>query len=156
MCYNFLTARKEKEIGRYEGVRGLHHAYAGYELMHKKGYSEIANICLSHSFPYQNLGAYSGEYDCTPDELEIISSFLSEINYDDYDKLIQLADAMGTAHGVSIIDIRLLDVARRHGFNDYTLKKWDSVFMLKSYFDEKCNMNIYNLFCDEIRNFSFQ
>ncbi len=39
------------DIGRYEGVRKLHHVYAGYELLKGKGYNEISEICLSHSFP---------------------------------------------------------------------------------------------------------
>ena len=58
------------DIGRYEGVRGLHHIYAGYEMMRRKGYDLIADICLSHSFQYQDIGAYSGgDLDCTQEEL---------------------------------------------------------------------------------------
>lgn len=145
------------DIGRYEGVRGLHHIYAGYELMNEKGYTQIADICLSHSFPYQDLGAYSGgDYDCTESELSVITSFLSEKVYDDCDKLVQLGDSIGSAQGVCLIDVRLLDVARRHGFNDFTLKKWDSIFALKEYFDKLCNKNIYDLFYQEIREVSFR
>ncbi|MCL1830716.1 MAG: HD domain-containing protein [Oscillospiraceae bacterium] len=43
------------DIGRYEGIRELHHIYAGYELMQNKGYDQVAKICLSHSVPYQIL-----------------------------------------------------------------------------------------------------
>jgi len=46
------------DIGRYEGVRDLHHVYAGYELINNKGYDQLADICLSHSFPYQNIDEY--------------------------------------------------------------------------------------------------
>ena len=54
------------DIGRYEGVMGLRHIYAGYEMMMRKGYDLIAEICLSHSFPYQDIGAYSGgDLDCS-------------------------------------------------------------------------------------------
>jgi len=145
------------DIGRYEGVRGLHHIYAGYDLLNKKGFEEIATICLSHSFPYQCLGAYSGgDYDCSEAEMDVITSFLEQSEYNDYDKLIQLCDAMGMAEGVCMMEKRLVDATRRHGFNELTLKKWDSFFELKAYFDKLCNTNIYDLFYDEIRDVSFR
>lgn len=145
------------DIGRYEGVRGLHHIYAGYELMNRKGYDLIAGICLSHSFPYQHIGAYSGgDLDCTEDELRVITSFLSDTVYSEFDKLIQLGDAMGMAEGVCLIDVRILNVTRRHGFNDFTLRKWESIFSLKNYFDSLCHKNVYDLFYDEIREISFR
>ena len=144
------------DIGRYEGVRGLHHIYAGYDLLMKKGFPEIADICLSHSFPYQDFGGYSGgNLDCTSDELIVIKTFLTNKKYDDYDKLIQLGDAMGSAQGVCLIDIRVLDVVRRYGFNDFTLRKLDSIFALKEYFDKLCKQNIYDLFYEEIIKVSF-
>ena len=95
------------DIGRYEGVRELHHTYAGYELLKSKGYSLIAEICLSHSFPYQNIGEYFGKNDCSLQETEAIISFLANKTYNEYDKLIQLCDAIGTAIGISLIDVVL-------------------------------------------------
>ena len=144
------------DIGRYEGVRGLHHVYAGYEYMKAKGYDQIARICLSHSFPYQDIGAYSGgDIDCTEDELNVITTFLSEAMFDDYDKLIQLGDAIGSAEGVCLMEKRLAFVVRRYGFNDFTLRKWDAFFAIKDYFDKLCGKNIYDLFYEEIREVTF-
>lgn len=145
------------DIGRYEGVRGLHHIYAGYQRMKDKGYNFLADICLSHSFPYQNLEAYGGgELDCTEEEIQVIRNYLSETTFNDYDKLIQLCDAMALSSGVCIIDVRIVDIVRRYGFDDCTLKKWDSIFLLQDYFDMKSGMNIYDLFYDEIRDISFR
>lgn len=145
------------DIGRYEGVRGLHHIYAGYELMAARGFDVNARICLTHSFPYQDLGAYSGgDIDCTDDEIATVQSVLTSVCYDDYDKLIQLCDAVGSANGVCLLEVRLLDVARRHGLNDFTLRKWASVFALKAYFDTLCKVNLYDLFYEEIRKVSFR
>jgi len=145
------------DIGRYEGVMGLRHIYAGYEMMIRKGYDLIAEICLSHSFPYQDIGAYSGgDLDCSPEELHVIKSFLSTTAYNEYDKLIQLGDAMGMAEGVCLIDVRILNVVRRYGFNDFTLRKWEAIFSLKCHFDNLCRKNIYDLFYDEIREVSFR
>ena len=144
------------DIGRYEGVTELRHVYAGYELLKNKGYGQIGEICITHSFPYQNIGEYFGKNDCSLEDTEFIISFLGNKNYDDYDKLIQLCDAVGTASGVSLIDVRLIDVIRRHGFTSLTLNKIEAIFKLKSYFDDRCGMNIYDLFHDEIREVSFR
>ena len=147
------------DIGRFEGVRGLHHVYAGYALMKEKGYDVISEICLSHSFPHpvQVLGAYSGgEYDCTPAELEVITNYLATADYNDYDRLVQLCDSIGSADGVCLIEKRLNDVVSRYGFNSFTLKKWDAYRSLKSYFDIGIKGNIYDLFYDEVRDVTFK
>lgn len=149
-CHRAYTSGLLHDIGRYEGVRGLHHSYAGYDIMLRKGYPQIADICLSHSFPYKNLDANNSACDCTPDELSVIASFLANKTFDDYDKLIQLGDAMGAAQGVCLIEVRLVDIVRRYGFNDFTLRKWDCIFELKSYFDKLCKTNVYDYFYDEI------
>ena len=143
------------DIGRYEGFSELHHVFAGYELLKNKGYDQIGEICLSHSFPYQNIDEYFGKNDCSLEETEIINSFLETKEYNDYDKLIQLCDAIGTANGVSLIDVRLMDVIRRYGFTNLTLNKIEAIFGLKKYFDILCGMNVYDLFYDEIREVSF-
>jgi putative nucleotidyltransferase with HDIG domain len=144
------------DIGRYEGIRELHHVYAGYELMKNKGYDQVAEICLSHSFPYQNIAEYFGKNDCSQKETEVIESFLLNKIYTEYDRLIQLCDALGTAVGVSLIEVRIMDVIRRYGFTDLTLNKIESVFKLKAHFDKLCDKNIYDLFYDEIRSVSFR
>jgi hypothetical protein len=144
------------DIGRYEGVRALHHIYAGYCLLKEKGYAKLAEICLSHSYAYQDIGAYCGEWDVTPEELSVISSYLENARYNDYDKLIQLCDAMCSAQGVCLIEKRIVDVTRRYGFNGFTLKKWNATFSLKEHFDEACQTNIYDLFREEIRDITFK
>lgn len=130
------------------------HIYIGYELMAEKGYETIAKICLSHSFPHphQDVKFYAGSdmKNCSAAELSVIGAFLSETVYDDYDKLIQLCDCLTGTSGVIIMEKRMMDVVMRHGFNDFTVKKWGSYFALKNYFDKLCGINFYNLFYDEI------
>jgi hypothetical protein len=144
------------DIGRFEGVTELHHVYAGYELLKSKGYDSIAGICLTHSFPYQNIGEYFGKNDCSQKETDVISSFLSNTVYNEYDRLIQLCDAIASVSGVSLIEVRVMDVIRRHSFTNLTLNKIEAIFEIKANFDKLCNMNIYDLFYDEIRDISFR
>jgi hypothetical protein len=138
------------DIGRYEGVTNLRHVYAGYNLMKEKGYNNIARICLTHSFPYKNFGSFQGNIDCTLEEINYIKDELEKIEYNDYDKLIQLCDGISLAEGITLIEIRIVDVVKRYGFNEYTLNKWNAIFEIKKYFENKCGKNIYELFKDEI------
>lgn len=138
------------DIGRYEGVRGMRHVIAGYELMMQKNQPEIARICLTHSFPLPELDAYTGPQDCTPEEKLFLKEAISKIKMSAYDHLIQLCDALAMPNGISTIEERLFEGNLRHGFNDYTQRKWQAFINLKKDFDTRCGMNIYQLFRDEI------
>lgn len=139
------------DIGRYEGVRGLHHVIAGYELMNQMGYTVAARICLSHSFPVRDIATYNGSLDCSQDEMQTLQNALETIIYDDYDLLIQLCDAMATANGIVPVEFRLVDVAIRNGVGERYQEKWKSFLAIKAYFDRKCGHNVYALFADEIK-----
>ena len=147
------------DIGYYsyrDGKGGKDHIFAGYDFMMEKGYEDIARICLSHSFACQDVRTFASSWiNCDDKETALITEFLAETIYDDYDKLIQLCDSLCLPQGVVIMEKRLMDVVMRHGFRELTLKKWDSQFALKEYFDKKCSMNIYNLFYDEIKTSIF-
>ena len=142
------------DIGYYsyrDGKGEKDHIFAGYDLMMKKGYGDIAKICLSHSFSYKDTRALASSYiNCNDEEEAFITAFLTETIYDEYDKLIQLCDALCLPQSVVILEKRLIEVVMRKGFGDFTLNKWSSWFSLKDYFDKRCGMNIYNMFCNEI------
>ncbi len=138
------------DIGRYEGVRGMHHAIAGYALMMEKGEEELARICLTHSFQLPTLEIYTGPADCTPEEKAFMQELLDTVVLDEYDRLIQLCDAISLPNGVSTMEARLFEGHLRHGFNAYTQRKWQAFLDIKKAFDEQAGMNIYRLFKDEI------
>jgi len=127
------------------------HIILGHDRMLCYGYGAIARICLSHSFPLKNIGAYGGK-DTNWSEAEKgnLIQFLSDTDFDDYDKLIQLCDALATAEGVCLMEKRMMGVVRRHGFSEFTVLKWEATFALKDYFDDLCGQNIYNFFADEM------
>lgn len=140
------------DIGRYKGAFHLKHVIHGYDLMLEQGYDDIARICLTHSFPMADIRSFSGQNDCDTNEIDFIEAYLKKVEFDDYDKLIQLCDALGDARGIVLLETRLIDVARRNGTNDMTIKKWNAFYDLKDYFDNKCGKSIYTLFYDEICN----
>lgn len=129
------------DIGRKFGVRHLGHVYDGYKYMMSLGYDEVAKICLTHSFNNSTIQEYIGKFDVSDEELELIETVLAKVNMDDYDKLIQLCDALAGSDGVLNIEDRMRDVKQRYGY--YPQEKWNSNIRLKNYFEEKTGNNIY-------------
>lgn len=134
------------DIGRGGGVYNLRHVWEGWTRMNALGYPLAARICLTHSFPLQELDSYAGSVeDCTAEERAVLARELAGLTYDRYDRLIQLCDALALPGRPTIVEKRLVDVALRHGFNDRTLDKWRAVLALKREFDEACGVSIYSL-----------
>ena len=142
------------DIGYYDFRNGKGktcHIFTGYELMMKKKHAFAARICLSHSFPIPDVRAYGGaDFNCSDEQQQLLSRFLSETEYNEYDKLIQVSDTIGSASGMVIMEKRMLDVIIRSGFNEFSREKCSAYLALKDHFDAMCGMNIYNLFYDEI------
>ncbi len=137
------------DIGRHFGIKHLKHVWDGYQYMNELGYEDAARICLTHSFQYQDLGAYSGKVDVTEDIQTKLEEKLMSVTYDDYDRLIQLCDCLAMATGVTLIEKRIVDVAIRYGFAKHTIDKWKVIFDLKDYFERKTGANIYEIVSDD-------
>ncbi len=137
------------DIGRYRSVKtGMNHIIYGYELLMEKGLPEIARICLTHSFnPKEKVQTL--ELD-DPEKTEFVKQFVMGTEYDDYDKLIQLADFMSGSHGITTIERRFCSVLSRHDLPE-PQKVLRKLYELKEYFDKKCGVdNIYGLFKIEL------
>lgn len=142
------------DLGRYKGVTAMMHIYDGYELLLKDGYQDAAQICITHSFPIQDISIYSGENDCSTTIYNQIISILEKATYSDYDRLIQLCDSLALPEGVCLLEKRLLDVSLRHGINSQTVSKWKSIFKIWDYFSQKSKVNLYSLF-EEVESVTF-
>lgn len=142
------------DIGRREGFKAVMHLIDGYEYMMELKQPEIAEICLTHSFPVQDIHTFFGKFDCTEQQKNFLDKFIREAKYDDYDRLIQLCDAISLPDGACIMEKRLVDVALRHGLPDFTIDKWKAYLGLKKYFDELCGCNIYTFLPNVMENSS--
>ena len=140
------------DIGRREGVSGIKHIFDGYAYMLEMGEKEFARICLTHSFPLKDVQTYIGAYDCTEEQLAFLRDFLEHTEQDDYDRLIQLCDAISLPEGACIMEKRLMDVALRHGLPEFSLDKWRAFLALKQYFDDKCGCNLYEFLPNVFKN----
>lgn len=57
---------------------------------------------------------------------------MNDVEYDDYDRLIHLCDAVSLPTSFCILEVRLIDVAIRNGVNEYSIEKWKKFHELKS------------------------
>ncbi|MBQ1382948.1 MAG: HD domain-containing protein [Solobacterium sp.] len=128
------------DIGRKFGTGQMRHIYDGYSYMMSLGYDDAARICLTHSFNGKRIEEYPGAIDTTEEETACIVSGLEKAEYDDYDRLIQLCDAIAGTEGVMDIMDRMNDVKKRYGA--YDRHKWDTNLELKKYFEEKMGMDL--------------
>ena len=84
-----------------------------------------------------------GRFDIPEDQQRAIREALNACVFDDYDRLIQLCDALAGAEGVMGLEKRMGDIKARYG--RYPQEKWDKNFALKAYFDQKCGCDIDEL-----------
>lgn len=142
------------DLGRYKGVTNMMHIYDGYLYLMENGYPDAAQICITHSFPIQNIQVYSGANDCSDEISSEIQRILYTSVYTDYDRLIQLCDSIALPQGVCLLEKRLLDVALRHGVNNYTVPKWKEIFNIWNHFTQLSGINLYSLF-EEVEQVTF-
>lgn len=141
------------DMGRRAGVTGMRHVLDGYRFLADRGYEDAARINMTHSFAVKDLRAIFGEWDCTSDELNFIEAYLARVEYDDYDRLIQLCDSLAMAEGFVLMEKRMLDVALRYGgISDYTLEKWRATFSIKHDFEHRMGRSVYGLLPGVVEN----
>lgn len=131
------------DIGRRFGKGHLRHVIDGYCFMREKGYIEAAKICITHSFPSQDIREYIGSFDITREEAELLAQLLKEYEYNDYDRLIQLCDNIAMPQGPVDLDTRMDSVAVLYGY--YPPEKRKAVYQLKLYFENKMGENLYRV-----------
>ena len=135
------------------GKTTIGHIIDGYNYSMEKGYDFLAKICVTHSCPSKNISdIFEAKENNTHEGYNFVEDFLNTIEYDEYDKLIQLCDALGLHNGFTLIEKRLIDVALRHGVNDYIVPKWKAFMELKDYFDKKIGKSIYSVLPGVIEN----
>lgn len=133
------------DIGRRTGVSATRHIIDGYDYTAAKGWNEAARVCLTHSFPVKDIEADIAKKDITAEQYVFIKSFLDSVEYDDFDRLIILCDALADAKGFCILEKRFVDTTRRYGVCPFTVDRWNKTFEYKEYFEAKAGCSVYSL-----------
>lgn len=134
------------DIGRRVGIVDIPtHVYAGYQYAMEKGWEEVARICMTHSYPLMR--DEFGYDPATPHE-SAIKEYICQTEADDYDKLIQICDALATDYGFVILEKRFVDVTRRYGIMESYIKGWEVTFRNKEVFEAQMGCSIYDVLPD--------
>lgn len=136
------------DIGRRTGIAAVRHIIDGYDYCTQKGWDEAARVCLTHSFPVKDIDADIGKKDITKVQYDFIKKYIENIEYDDYDKLIILCDALADAKGFCILEKRFVDTTRRYGIFPFTIDRWNKTYEFKEYFEKLIGKSIYRLLPD--------
>lgn len=144
------------DMGRRVGVTGMRHVLDGYRYLSGLGYEDAARINMTHSFPTGDIREVFGEWDCDANELAFIEDYLARTEFDDYDRLIQMCDALAMAHGFVLMEKRMLDVAIRYGADGgvsaYSIRKWRKTFEIRADFERRIGCSIYDLLPGVVEN----
>ena len=140
------------DIGKADPAwTGLNHIVLGYKALLELGWEDLAQIAMTHTYyGYDKVDRqeFWEEFD-DPEELKLTQDYMTTVKLTDLDLLLQLVDNMAHAVGIMSISDRFCDILIRHGIRNAG-EHLKELYRLKLYFDEKCGMNIYLLFKDEI------
>lgn len=133
------------DIGRHAGVTSERHMLDGYRYCTAQGWEKPAQICITHSFPVQDPDTAIGVWDMTQEEKDFVYRFVKNVRYDDYDRLVQLCDALALPSGFCLLEKRFVDVALRYGFHPAFPARWKAVLEIKAQFESMMGTSLYSL-----------
>lgn len=159
-CAEIIASRLPHIDGRKAYIYGLLHDYGkmikdadnemffhgltGYDEFMKIGYPDIAKICLTHSFTNKDFKL--SDYSYPHRDLQKTRRLLSKMEYDDYDRLIQLCDLLILDFDFKTLRERIEFIKLKYRVSSLMIKrKYREALHLKSYFDKLCGCDIYSL-----------
>ena len=140
------------DIGRYAGVTSERHLLDGYRFCMDRGWEKAAQICISHAFMIKNIDSSIGIFDMSQKDKAFMAEYISNVEYDDYDLLVQLCDALALPTGFCVLEKRFVDVAIRYGMHPYTVERWKRTLEIKMYFESVIHGSIYDCLPGVVEN----
>lgn len=133
------------DIGRYAGITSERHLLDGYRYCMAQGWEKAAQICISHAFMVKDISTSIGFFDMSEADKGFLADFIRDVEYDDYDRLVQLCDALALPTGFCLLEKRFVDVAIRYGTHPATVRRWKAVLDIKAYFEKTMGCSIYDV-----------
>ena len=134
------------DIGRRKKEHvGLRHIIEGYNFLEEQGYKEESRVCLTHTFYSRNLvkpNLTKANTNLTRNEIEFISNYINKNGFNIYDKILQIADNMGSATGINTVERRRTESMLRYGITDVSEKNLREIFKVQNEIEEKLGFSI--------------
>lgn len=120
------------------------HGIVGYEDFMEYGYSDVAKICLTHTFNNKNF--HNEDFSYPSHWLDECRQLLNNITYDDYDRIVQYADMFFEGMEITSLENRIAGITQRYNLNELQQNMLkNGVFKLKKYIDDKCCCDSYEV-----------
>ena len=134
------------DIGRRVGIVDIPtHVLEGYRYCVEKGWDEAARICMTHSYLLMK-DAFARDPETEAEGQ--IKAYIMSCEADDYDRLIQICDALALDYGFVILEKRFVDVTRRYGIMEDYIRGWEVAFEIKESFEARMGCSIYDVLPD--------
>ena len=136
---------------------GLRHIIEGYNYLKDLGYEEEARAGLTHTFYARNLvipNLTKKDTNLTRNEIVYIADYINNNGFNEYDKILQIADNMGSASGINTIERRRTESMLRYGITDVSEKNLRGIFNVQAEIEAKLGFSIYYLFPEVSDNIS--
>lgn len=140
------------DIGRHAGVTSERHLIDGYRYCMARGWEKAAQICITHAFMIPDISTSIGVFDMPQEDKRFIEEFVRQAEYDDYDHLVQLCDALALPTGFCLLEKRFVDVAIRYGTHPATVPRWKRILEIKAHFESVIGCPVYHLLPGVIEN----
>ena len=140
------------DIGRHAGVTSEKHLIDGYRYCMARDWKKAAQICISHAFMVQDISSSIGVFDMPPEDKDFMAAFVKNAVYDDYDRLVQLCDALALPTGFCLLEKRFVDVTVRYGVHPATVDRWKAVLAIKDHFEGIMGCSIYTVLPGVVEN----
>jgi hypothetical protein len=133
------------DIGRRAGTMQERHMLEGYRHCAEKGWHDQARICVSHSFMIQDISSSIGKWDMSDEDRDFLDSYVKGLEYDDYDRIVQLCDSLAMASGFCLLEKRFIDVCMRYGVSENLVPRWRATFAIKDDFEARIGSSVYDI-----------
>lgn len=140
------------DIGRHAGICSEKHLIDGYRFCMERGWDKAAQICISHAFMIQDIATSIGVFDMPQEDKDFMDQFVKDAVYDDYDRLVQLCDALALPTGFCTLEERWADVAARYGIHPFTEDRHKKVLDIKAHFESIIGCSIYDCLPGFVKN----
>ena len=84
-------------------------------------------------------------FDMSSEDKAFMAEFVKTAVYDDYDRLVQLCDALALPTGFCLLEKRFVDVAIRYGTHPATVARWKATLAIKDHFEKIMGCSIYDV-----------
>ncbi len=131
---------------RSERQEKIFHGLEGYNQMMNMGYSKVAQICITHSFPSADFNDNNYLFYKKMGILPQIHKLMKQMSLDDYDYMVQLCDLFFEGLNKTNFENRFKGIMNRYNLSLENISElYQNALKNKKHFDERACVDVYKV-----------